>query len=167
MFNTVVIGNNDFVGTALCYNAVFLCYYNRTRINGCLVFHTGTYDRILCYHKRYCLTLHVRTHKSTVCVIVLKERNHRSSDRNNHLRRNVHVVYTVTVNFKNLFTETCIYTLSCEFSLLVKRLVGLCYNVIILHIGSHIGYFVKYNACFLVNLTVRSFNKAVLVYLCE
>ena len=167
MLYAFIIGNYYFIGTALCDNAVFLGYYNCARIYCRLIFHTCADDRILCYHQRNCLTLHVRTHQSTVCVIVLKERNHSRCYRYDHLRRYIHVVNACAVNFEYLFTVTGINTLSCESSLLVKRLVGLCHYIVVFNIGSHIGYFIKYNACLLVNLAVRSFDKAVLVYLCK
>ena len=34
-------------------------------------------SRCFCYKKWYCLPLHIRTHKSTIGIIIFKERNHR------------------------------------------------------------------------------------------
>ena len=45
----------------------------------------------------------------------------------------------------------------------IKRFISLCNSVVILNIGCHINNLVGYNTCFLVNFTIRSFDKAVLV----
>ena len=42
--------------------------------------------------KRKSLTLHVRTHKGTLTIIVLKERNTGGSDRDNLLRRSIDII---------------------------------------------------------------------------
>ena len=46
-----------------------------TGVNSNFIFHTGTDNRSLGAQQRYCLTLHVCTHQSTVSVIVFQERN--------------------------------------------------------------------------------------------
>ena len=48
--------------------------------------------------QRHRLALHVRTHESAVGVVVLEERNERSSDRNQLVRRNVHELDIVGLN---------------------------------------------------------------------
>ncbi len=40
-------------------------------------------------------------------------------------------------------------------AVLVKRLIRLCYGVVVFNIGCHINNFVCNNACFFINLTVR------------
>ena len=47
----------------------------------CLVLDTCSYIRSLGYEQRYCLSLHVGSHQSTVSVVVLEERDHCSSNR--------------------------------------------------------------------------------------
>ncbi len=54
--------------------------------------HTGADQRLLGADRRHALTLHVRTHQRAVRVVVFEERNQRRRDRNDLLRRNVHVV---------------------------------------------------------------------------
>src|SRR5690606_18342253 len=46
-----------------------------TRILRSFMLHTCTYKRSFRYKQWYSLTLHVRSHKRTVGVIILKERN--------------------------------------------------------------------------------------------
>ena len=62
---------------------------------------------------------------------------------------------------------TCVYTGSCQLSVLGEGLVCLSNNEVILHIGSHVNYFICYNACSLVYLSVGSLDEAVLIDPCE
>src|SRR5690606_22067141 len=52
--------------------------------------HSGTHQRLVRTQGRHGLTLHVRAHECAVGVVVLEERNQRSSDGNHLLRRYVH-----------------------------------------------------------------------------
>src|SRR5690606_3981616 len=52
--------------------------------------HAGTHQRLVGTQGRHSLTLHVRTHEGAVGVVVLEERNQRSSNRDNLLGRDVH-----------------------------------------------------------------------------
>ena len=54
--------------------------------------HAGADERRVGAHQRHRLTLHVRAHERPVGVVVLKERDQRRGDRNELLRRDVHVV---------------------------------------------------------------------------
>ena len=51
---------------------------------------TGTDVGSFCSQQWHSLALHVRTHQGAVCIVVLKERDKCSSDRNDLLWRNVH-----------------------------------------------------------------------------
>ena len=163
-FLSVVILYGDFVRGNACNNAVLLGENANARVNGSLVFHTCADDRILCYHERNCLSLHVRAHKSTVRVVVLKERYHRRSDGNDHLRRYVHEIDLILRNFEDLVPASCGNALSFECAVLVEGLVRLCDGVEILNIGGHIYDIIENLSGRLVNAAVRSLNKAVLVY---
>ena len=55
-------------------------------------FHAGADERRLGAHQRHGLALHVRAHQGAVGVVVLEERDQRRRDRNELLRRHVHVV---------------------------------------------------------------------------
>src|SRR5699024_5393761 len=54
---------------------------------------TGTDVRSLGAQQWHSLTLHVRTHEGTVCVVVLQERNHRGCDGDHLARGDVHVIH--------------------------------------------------------------------------
>ena len=163
MLNAVVGGDYDVVCAYLGDNTVFLCAYDNARVNGSLVLNTCADDRLVCYHKRNRLTLHVRAHKSTVRVVVLEERNHRGSDGNNHLRRNVHKVNLLALNLKDCVAAARVYTRALETAVVVKRLVRLCDDVVVLDVCRHINNLVKHSARRLVNATVGRFDKAVYV----
>ncbi len=85
-FHLAAVGaDNNFTCRNLFDNACFLCKDNNAGINRRFVFHAGADDRGFGFEKRHSLPLHVRTHQSTVCVIVLEKRNHCRRYRNNHL----------------------------------------------------------------------------------
>ena len=143
------------------------CKHTNARVYSCLVFHTGSDKRPFGLEQRYCLSLHVRAHQRTVCVIVFQERNHRSCNRNDHLRGNIHEVNAVLLHFQNLFPITSRNLMICKVSVFGQRFVCLCNNVIIFYISGHINNFVCYNTSCLVYSPIRSFNKAIFVDSCE
>ena len=62
----------------------------RVRSSACL--HTRTHERGVGPDERHGLALHVRAHQGTVRIVVLEEGNECGGDRNDLLRRHVHVV---------------------------------------------------------------------------
>ena len=155
--------NFNSVGIDCSNSTATLSNNNYTGVVSCFIFHTRSYNRSNCLKKRYSLTLHVSTHKCTVGVIVFKERNHCCSNWNYHLRRYVHIIYSFRRKGKELITATASNSCVCKSAVFIKRFVSLSYNVIILNIGSHINNLVGYNACFLINLAVWSFDKAIFI----
>ena len=88
----VFSANLNVIGAYIGNLARPLCEHDNARVNRRLIFHTGSYNRVFGAQERYCLLLHVRAHQRTVGIVVLKEGNHSRSNRNHHLRRNVHIV---------------------------------------------------------------------------
>src|SRR5690606_26810219 len=88
----IVHANNH----ALCVNVynhtATTGLYGGTRVNSNSTFDTGTDQRLLRAQARNCLTLHVGAHQCSVGVIVLQERNQRSSHRHDLRRSHVHVM---------------------------------------------------------------------------
>ena len=164
---TEVVCNNDLVCVNLCNYTVLLGAYNYAGVYRSLVLHTGADDRIVGNHKRNRLTLHVRAHQSTVRVVVLEERDHSRSDGNDHLRRYVHEVDLLALDFKNGVAAACVYAGSGESAFLVEGLVRLSYNVVILNVGGHVNDLVENLAGSLVNASVGSLDEAVNVDPCE
>ena len=159
--------DNNFIGGNTLNNTVMLGNYAYSRVNSRLVFHTCADDRSFCFKQRNCLTLHVRTHEGSVSIIVFEERDHCRSDGNNHLRRYVHKVDALSFALKDLVTVSCINLGTCKLVILGKRFISLCNSVVILDISCHINNFVGNNACFLINTSVRSFDKSVFVDSCK
>ena len=159
--------HRDLIGSHTLHNAVVFRQHAHAGVARGLVLHAGGDDGLLGDEQRYRLTLHVRAHEGTVCVVVLQERDHSRSYGHNHLRADVHVVHALFVDLKDLIAPAAGNTGTDKTSLAVQLLVGLRYNELILHIGGHIDHFIGNNASGLVHLAVRRFNKAVLIDLGE
>ena len=163
MSYSILVLDYDFVRTYLFDNTVFLGKYNNTAVLSRLVFHTCTNNGRFGFEKRNCLTLHVRTHQSTVSIVIFKERNHCCSNRYNLLGRNVHVVNVFSGNFEDFLSVTCGNLFIKESAVFINRLVRLCYDILILDVCCHIFDFVCYDTLALDNLTVGSFNESVFI----
>ena len=146
--------------------SVLFCDYAYTRVNGCLYFHAGSYCGSIGGHKRHCLSLHVRSHESTVSVVVLKERNECGSNREDHLRRNVHVVETCLGILLGLISVTTGNVLLNKVTFLVKLLVSLGNIVVVLFVCSHVNNGIGNLGILgiaLVYFSVGSFYESVLI----
>ena len=153
--NFVADNANNFTST--------FCQYANAGVNCYLVLHTGTDNRSLSAQQRNCLTLHVRTHQRTVSVIVLKERDQRSSDGYYLFRTNVHQVNLRRRQGQYFILRTCSNTLAQEIAVIIQRFVGLCNDVLIFFISSHINNVFGYTIVVFINVAVRGFHKAVFV----
>ncbi|CDE13732.1 putative uncharacterized protein [Ruminococcus sp. CAG:330] len=159
----VVVHQNDLICGNRIDHAVIIRYHADAGVNSCLIFHTGADKRALGLQQRHCLTLHVGTHEGTVCVVVFQERDHGGCHGNYHLRRYIHEVDLIGIDFQNLITVTCCNLGMSKTSLFCQRFVRLRYNIIIFHVGSHVDYLVCDNTGLLVHSPVRRFDEAVLV----
>ena len=160
--------DNDLVGSGAFYHTGILCHYADTGVNGSLCLNTGTYYRSLCTQQRHGLTLHVGSHQSTVCVIVLKEWDHSSSHGEYHLRGYVHQVNGSLLELGGFCLETSGYVIVNEMSLFIQSLVRLCHDKVVLFICSQVYYIIGDSwigrISGLIYYAVRRFDKAVLVY---
>ena len=66
----------------------------------------GGDDRCLGGHKGNCLTLHVRAHQSTVCVVVFEERDHCCCNGYHHAGADIDIIDALTVDLDDLVTVT-------------------------------------------------------------
>ena len=94
----LVVTNLDLICIHVDNLAGSFCHNLRTRVANQFAFHPGTYDRSLGLDEGHCLAHHVRSHECTVGVVVLQERNQRSSNRGDLRRRNVHQVHLIRSN---------------------------------------------------------------------
>ena len=65
---------------------------DRAGVDGHLLLESRADERRARIEQRHGLALHVRAHQRAVRVVVLEERNERGGDRDELLRRDVHVV---------------------------------------------------------------------------
>ena len=165
-FNRIVAFDNN----AFCVNFDnSTCVFGKNGyagVNCSFIFHTGTDIRSFGFKKRNCLALHVRTHESTVCVVVFKEGDHCGCNGNYHLRRYVHVVNFFRSNFDEFVFETAGYFLVCKTVFFIEGGVSLCNDEVVLCVSSHIFDFVENDTGFFINFSEGSFNKAVFVDSC-
>ena len=88
-------------------------------------FHAGADERRLGPHQRHRLALHVRAHQRAVGVVVLEERDERRGDRDELLRRHVHVVDLVGRDHQDVAGMPADDQVLGEAALGVDRRVGL------------------------------------------
>ncbi len=138
-----------------------------TGVYGSLCGDTGIHDGTLGRHERYSLTLHVRAHEGTVRIIVLEERNHGCRDGEDHLRGDIHHIYRRLRERLSQRSVTAGDIVMYKMSVLVKRLVCLCYDVVILFVGSEVNDLVGNGRVLrvgrLVDNAVRRLDEAVLI----
>ena len=111
--------DDDLVGSGALNHTGILCNDTHTGVNSCLRGNTGIDNGSLGGQKRYRLTLHVRSHQSTVRIVVLQERNHGSSYGEYHLRGYVHQVDFLLLELGGFLTETTRYVIVDEVSFFV------------------------------------------------
>ena len=92
-------------------------------------FHTGTDQRLVGAQRRHRLTLHVRAHQRTVSVIMLQEWNKRSGDGDDLLRRNVHIINTVSTRQHEFIFVAGRDKIVAESAVFIKRGIRLGDNV--------------------------------------
>ena len=153
-----VLIDNYLLRINISNNAVMIGKNHNAGIPSGLAFHTGADERSLSFKKRYGLSLHIGSHKSAIGIVVFKERNHGSSDRDNLLGRNVHVFYHISGNFGSLFLDACGDPFIDKPIVFIEWFVSLSNNKSFFLIGSHI--FDIIGDAFINNLAIRSFNKA-------
>ena len=143
-----------------------LCNDADAGISCSLLLHAGSDNRGLGCDQRHTLTLHVGAHQCTVRVIVLKERYERCCDREYHPGRHVHVLERGSRERRGLRAVTSGCIVVCNVAILIQHGTCLCNMVVILFVRRHVNDFVG-NArsvrILLINLAVRSLDKAVLV----
>ena len=113
--------------------------------------------------QRNSLALHVRAHQGTVGVIVLQERNHGRRDGDHHLRAHVDVVDIFAVDFDGIVAMTAGDTPVQQAAVLIHRLGGLGDDVLVFHIGRHIGDLIGQAAGSLLDTAVGRHEEAVFI----
>ncbi len=123
--------------------------------------HAGADQRRFGAQRRNSLTLHVRAHQGAVRVVVLEERNQRRRDRNDLLRRNVHVLNLVRRRQHELVQVTARHEVVRELSGIVQCCVCLRDDVLALFDRGEIVDLFRDLA--VDNLAIRRLEEAVVV----
>ena len=97
----------------------------------------GADERRLVLEQRHALALHVRAHERAVGVVVLEERNHAGGDRDDLLRRDVHVVDLLRLDLEE-FAVAAHGDLADEMALVVELGVGLGDDLALLLVGGEV-----------------------------
>ena len=159
----VFVSHDNFLSGAALDHAVLFCDDEHAAVVSSLALHARADDRRFGNQQRHSLPLHVGTHQRAVCVVVFQEGDHRRGHRYELLGRNVHQVDLLRSNLHKLISLSACDTTVYKASVLIQRLVCLCHNIGVLHIGGHIFNLLCDNSLLLVDHPVRRFNKAVLV----
>ncbi len=162
----IILADNNLSRSRALNHAALFRHDAHAGVNGRFLFHTGTDNRSLRHKQGHRLTLHVRPHKRTVGIVILKERNQRRRHRKHHLRGNVHVIEHLPLVLLRLLPVTSGYVLTDKMPLLIQLLVGLSHMVIVFLVCRHIYDFIRDNRIHrivMVYLPVRRLHKTVLV----
>ena len=159
------IFTTNFYLVSICVSnfTIILSNHSRSRVVGCLVFHTSTNVRCLRIDQWHSLTLHVGSHEGTVGVIVFQERNTCCRNGNYLFWWYVHVVNNISwiLLVDPLVTSHDNFLSKC--SIFIQTRISLCYSKFIFFIGCQPNDFVRDNTCFTVNFTVWCLNKTIFV----
>ena len=146
--------------------AVALGKDDNAGVNSALVLYAGRNDRRLSDHKRNRLTLHVRAHQGTVCVVVFEERDHCGRYGDHHAGAYVDIIDSLAVYLHDLVAVTAGDTLIYKAAVFVTRLGRRSDNEVILHIGCQVIYLIGDAAAALFDLLERCDKEAVLICSC-
>ena len=144
-------------------NTVSFCNNRNARVSCNNILDTCSDKWRLSFQKRHSLSLHIRTHKSTVSIIIFKKRDHRCCHTYQLLWRNIHVVNFRRINHLKFTHSSGSNYIFLKKALLVKRCICLS-NCIFFFFKSCLifnlsGYLTIYN------FAVRSFNKSIIINL--
>ena len=95
-----------------------------------MAFHTGTNDWRLGFQKRYGLPLHVRTHQSSVCIVMFQEWNQVGRDTNHLTWCDVHVFDFFRINDSEVTTNTSDQVRTANDFAAINSDIGWCYKCI-------------------------------------
>ncbi len=158
-----VVLNRYFLRVDTFDHAVGFRQDQRTRVERNLAFQPGPHDRRFRPHQRYRLALHVRSHQRTVCIIVFQERDQRSSNRHNLVRRDVHVSQILRFNDRKVTFKARLNLLIVEFAVRFDRDICLRDIVRIFFFGSQVDNRILHLHLAILNLAVRCFDEAHLI----
>ena len=164
---SAVIEDTDGSSIHIIDDTITLGCHHRARVLTHLLLNTGTNDWCLIVEQRNCLAHHVRSHQCTVSIIMLQERNQRSCDRCNLLRRHVHQVNVCRRHHGEVGILTALHDFADKCTVIIKRCITLTNDMFSLFLGCQIDdIFVIQVGNTVLHLTVRCLDKAKFINLC-
>ena len=109
------------------------------------------------------MPLHICAHESAVSVVIFEEWDHSGGDRDDLLRRNVHVVDGIAVDFGSFLIDASSDALIEEPIVIVQRFVGLRDDQSFFLISSHVTDVFGYFVIKFVDAAIRSFDETILI----
>ena len=156
-----VVKDTDGRSVNILHDTIALGSHHRTGILTNLLLNTGTHDRCFVMEQGHCLTHHVRSHQRTVSIIVLQERDQRSSDRSDLLRRDVHQVDIRRRHDGEVSILAALHHLTDKRTVVVQRRIALTDYVLSLFLGCQIDDLIIIEVSHtILNLTIRSLDEA-------
>ena len=133
------------------------------------MFNAGSYDWRIGKYEGNGLALHVRTHKSAVGVVMLKERDKSRGDRDYLLRRNIHIVKLIRCYLYCIVVVSDVDAGTCsrrkDITLVIDGSIRAADIVFVFIVGREIDYLVRNPSVH--NLAARADEEAVFVYTCK
>ena len=160
---SVVIADGDIRGIHVGDDAVIFGKNTHAGVDCALVLNAGGNDRCLGRHQRNSLTLHVGAHQGTVCVIVLKERDHSCCNGDHHLGTYVDKIDFFAVYGDGIVPVAAGNALIDQAAVLIDRLGSLRYDVLVFLISRHVNDIVSQTAGSLLDSAVRCYQESVLI----
>ena len=108
--------------------------------------------------------MHVRSHQSTVSIIMFQEWNQRCSHRNNLVRSNIHVAQFFWLNHREVTFESCFNSVVFENAFICNRGVSLSYIVSIFFFCSQINYIFRHVHFSIAHLSIRCLDESHAVH---
>ncbi len=138
----MVAANFDPRGVAVGDLAGATCTHHHRAVAGDFAFHPGADNRRLGDQQRHRLPLHVRTHQSTVGIVVLEERNQTCRHTDHLSRCNVHVVDLFGLDDLEVAAEAGDHIRTSHQCSAVHLGVGRCHVGLAFFIGSQPDRFI-------------------------
>ena len=133
-------------------------------VHGYRAFNARSHQRFLSAQARHSLTLHVRTHQSTVRVIVFQERNQRSRHGYHLPRCHVHILHAVGRCQNGFAFFAASNQIAEQFTVFIQIGIRLRNHIAAFFNGRQIVNFIGYFAVH--HAAIRCFQKAVFVGAC-
>ena len=158
-----IVTDHNRIGVHISHFPIAFGINQHTGIVSHVGFQAGTYDWHLRIEQGHSLTHHVRTHQRTVGIVVFQERNQRSRDRGNLVRRHVHQGNLFPVHNREVGQMAHLDFLVMDGTVRIQRRASLGDNLVFFFLRCQVNrLFIQQNLA-VFHPVIRRFDKAQLV----